>query len=239
MRVGMMQPYFFPYLGYFSLMQASDSWVVFDTAQYIRRGWVNRNRVLTFGSAPWKYIRVPVCHAPSKTQINQMRIDETQAWRESLLNSLDYYRVRKAPFFAHTIQFLEDTLSFESEWLIDVLTHTLQSCCRLLSISPRLQLASELGLPQDSHCGPGDWAFLTTQMLSGTTYINAPGGRALFDQMQFHQSGIELQFLDPLLPVYQQSSLEFQPGLSVIDVLMWNSTDTVREMIRQYELKAA
>ncbi|MFN8710728.1 MAG: WbqC family protein, partial [Planctomyces sp.] len=75
MRLGMMQPYFFPYVGYFSLIHATDHWVVFDSAQYIRRGWVNRNRILSTGESPWKYIRIPVQHSDMETRISEILID--------------------------------------------------------------------------------------------------------------------------------------------------------------------
>jgi hypothetical protein len=97
MRLGMMQPYFFPYLGYFGLIHATDRWVVFDTPQYIRRGWVNRNRVLSAGQTAWKYVRVPIAQCERSTPISGVRVHPTEMWRKSLLDSLDVYRLKGAP----------------------------------------------------------------------------------------------------------------------------------------------
>ena len=239
MRIGMMQPYFFPYLGYFGLMDASDQWIVFDTPQYVRRSWINRNRVLSDGKNDWTYIRIPTRYSPVSTPIKGILIDNSQNWRGCLIAGLEPYRLWKAPKYSATVEFLQDTLAIKTNSLCELLIHALRSCCTLLGITASLTRYSEMTeLPvQVSH--PGEWALSTTRALRGTTYINAPGGRALFDPDQFKRAGIELLFLDPGLPTYPQSTNAFVPGLSVVDALMWNDTDAVRDMITEYKLRAA
>ena len=239
MRLGMMQPYFFPYLGYFGLIHAADEWVVFDTAQYIRRGWVNRNRVLADGRSPWKYARVPIRRCPVGTAIQCVQIDDAQDWRTEILNNLDAYRRRKAPYFESTRQFLEDTLASSCVSLSELLLHCLQACCCRLNLPFRHRLFSELPLTLPDDVAPGEWALETARQLRADRYVNAPGGRDLFDSQQFAQAEVELSFLQPSLKPYSQGQADFESGLSIIDAFMWNSVDDVREMVADYRLEAA
>ncbi len=134
MRLGMMQPYFFLYAGYFSLIHATDQWVVFDSAQYIRRAWVNRNRIQCEGKDPWSYIRVPVEHAPRSTPISQIRIDQKQPWTDQLQGQLDVYRLRRAPFFSTVSDWLaialDSAVTESSGQLSKLLIHLLESTTR-------------------------------------------------------------------------------------------------------------
>lgn len=239
MRLGMMQPYFFPYLGYFGLIHATDHWIVFDTPQYIRRGWVNRNRVLSNGQLPWKYARVPVAKCDTTTPICRVKIDSRQAWQEDLFNNLDAYRSRMAPYFRHTEDFLKSTLSLQTDNLSELLVHCLKCCCDLLNLSLCCDVFSTMNLPIGQVHGPGDWAFQAARSMGATAYVNPPGGRSLFDAEQFRSSGIELRFLNPSLPRYHQGDSDFMSGLSIIDALMWNDVSAVRDMVTCYELQAA
>lgn len=239
MRMGMMQPYFFPYLGYFGLIDATDHWIVFDTPQYIRRGWVNRNRVLSTGSAGWKYARIPVASCGSFTPIREIRIATRQEWQRELFDSLDAYRLRKAPHYQQTISFLQNTLSLRTENLSELLVHCLNCCCQRLDLPFHHRSFSQmkLDLPAISHAG--DWALRTSEALNADEYINPPGGRNIFKSAEFEQANIRLTFLQPNLPAYEQGCDTFQPNLSIIDAFMWNSADRVREMISKYDLVAA
>lgn len=246
MRLGMMQPYFFPYAGYFSLIHATDQWVVFDTAQYMRRAWVNRNRILCEGREPWSYIRIPVQHAAQETSISQIMIDQAQSWRNQLLGQLDHYRLRRAPFFPTVsawIQTALDSAVHESSGrLSGLLIPLLESTCRYIGLPFHFHLFSQMQLPLSAEMPPGDWALEVSRSLKATTYINAPGGRDLFDPGAFSAASIRLQILEPHLVPYHQGSQQHQgaqpfvPGLSILDLLMWNSPDEVLRLISQYSL---
>jgi hypothetical protein len=238
-RLGMMQPYFFPYLGYFGLIHATDCWVVFDTPQYIRRGWVNRNRVLSTSATQWKYARVPVAKTLRSTAIRDVRIASMLDWKTDLLNQLDAYRLSEAPYYLQTVDFLRETLAFKTESLSELLTHCLKMCCVKLDIPFNCQIfsATHINLPQITD--PGKWALETSRALGATEYINPPGGRILFDAEQFNNAGVTLKFLEPNLPPYSQGISNFVAGLSIIDVMMWNDIPAVRQMIANYQLTAA
>lgn len=239
MRVGMMQPYFFPYLGYFGLIHATDHWIVFDTPQYIRRGWVNRNRILSTGGNGWKYARVPVAGCDPTTPIRDVRIATRQDWQREFFNNLDAYRLRKAPCYQATLSFLQNTLSLPTDSLNELLVHCLGSCCELLDLPFRSEAFSTMKLDLHNVAEPGDWALETSRALGASQYVNPPGGRELFDADRFRDANISLKFLQPTLPAYEQGQADFLPGLSIIDALMWNSPGKVRDMIADYELQAA
>jgi hypothetical protein len=239
MRLGMMQPYFFPYLGYFGLIHAADHWMVFDTPQYIRRGWINRNRVLSAGQSAWRYIRVPVAQCDRSTPIYKVCVHPTAMWREELLNSLTVYRLKNAPYYLETIEFLTETLSCNTKSLTDLIVHCLCCCCEYLGLPFRFETFSKADLVLPDIGTPGQWALETARALGATSYVNPPGGRRIFDSEAFKQARIDLKLLRPALPAYDQKTSRFECGLSIIDALMWNKTATVRDMIADYELIAA
>lgn len=236
MRLGMMQPYFFPYLGYYALIAATDRWVVFDTPQYIRRGWVNRNRVLSTGADGWKYIRIPTVHADRHASIREIRIDDSQDWRDKLVRDLDFYEVCRAPWFDETLEFLTGVLQHEEDNLGDWLIHCLQQTCEYLELPIDLERFSRFETTMRPIHHPGHWALEMARTIDADTYINPPGGRELFDGDEFERSGVKLQFLTHRLPEYSQRQSRFISGLSIIDVLMWNGRRQARRMINEYDL---
>ncbi len=242
MRLGMMQPYFFPYAGYFSLIHASETWVVFDTAQYMRRAWVNRNRILSDGAEPWSYVRVPVEHAPRETSIAGIRVDSKQPWLQQLWDQLDLYRVRRAPYFSTIMDWLRSEMSTAVElsegWLAPLLIRLLESTCRYIELPFQYQVFSSMSLTLPPEMSAGDWALWVSKSLHSNSYVNAPGGRGLFNPQAFADSGVQLQILEPQLVPYPQGSGPFIAGLSILDLLMWNSPQQVHQLISQYSLES-
>lgn len=236
--MGMMQPYFFPYLGYFALIEATDCWVVFDTPQYIRRGWVNRNRVLSAGQPGWKYVRVPVSKAPRATPICCMQVADPQLVLNSVLGCLDAYRCWKAPYYDHTLRLLNDCLASPPHDLNSLLVSCLQHTCDYLGVRFTPVLFSDLAITVPDSPQPGDWALTTAVQLCAEEYVNPPGGRELFDVRAFEAAGIQLSFLHHRLPEYSQQPADFVSGLSIIDVLMWNGRDATRHMIDDYQISS-
>ena len=114
MKLALMQPYFFPYLGYFDIINSVDKWVVFDNAQYIRRGWIHRNRIL-HPRKGWQYIVVPIKKHSHKTVIKDIMIDNEQNWKRKIIRKLQHYK-KKAPYFDETIAFVEDCLAIEDSY---------------------------------------------------------------------------------------------------------------------------
>lgn len=233
MKLGIMQPYFFPYIGYFQLINSVDKWVVFDTPQYIRKGWVNRNRVLQKNGGV-KYIGIPVQKSSRETPIKDIMI-HSHTWREDIFNALDYYKQVRAPFYHQTMSFLEETFDKENNLLSPLLVHFLERCCSYLRIPFSYQVFSEMDMIIKAP-NPGDWAFEISKTMNANIYINPPGGKSIFNKSKFEEAGIELQFLESSYFSYSQNNQGFEPWLSIIDVLMFNSLDQITEMLNRHKI---
>ncbi|MHA1285662.1 MAG: WbqC family protein, partial [Promethearchaeota archaeon] len=234
MKVGCMQPYFFPYLGYFSLIKYTDIWVVFDTAQFIRHGWVERNRILG-PKGNWNYIRVPLKKHHRETKIKDMKIRSEENWKEKIFAQLVHYK-KKAPYYKNVINFLEDAFKVETESISYLNTHLLEKTCDYLEISFNYIIFSESNIVIPKINAPDEWALEITKSLKGDVYVNLPGGVKFFDRKKYKENKIDLHFLKIKLKPYDQKQNEFIPGLSIIDVMMFNSPDLIRQILNEYEL---
>jgi len=226
MRLGIMQPYFFPYIGYFELMYRTDRWVVFDTAQYIRHGWVSRNRIL-HPTEGWLYIIVPTKSHQRETPIDQIRIREDGRWRHKILGQLQHYR-KRAPYFDDVFDLISSCLQDSDGSLARLNVRSLLRVCDYLDIPFRRSLFSEMDLELGPIEGPGDWALRIAESMGASEYINPPGGAELFDRSKFEAAGIVLTIQEPVDFVYTCGGYEYEPNLSIVDVLMWNSPEAVR-----------
>ena len=223
-----MQPYLFPYLGYFDLINRVDRWVVFDTAQYIRHGWVNRNRIL-HPTQGWQYILAPLVKHHREARICDVQIVEGRDWRDRIEGQLQHYR-GQAPQFDSTMTLLRECLALPERSLSRLNVELLRKVCAYLGIPFSPGVFSEMGLVLGPIEGPGDWALRIAEALGASEYVNPPGGADLFDREKFAACGIRLTIQEPVAFTYECPGYEFQPGLSIVDVLMW----TPRERLIDY-----
>ena len=236
MTLGFMQPYFLPYPGYFELIARSDVWLVFDDAQMIRRGWVNRNRIL-HPTEGWQYVRVPVASHRREAPIRDILIAEPD-WGKRLIAQLAHYRGSLG--YTRLVDLIESVAAREHRLLLDLNLDLLSEFCELLTIPFAPKLHSELGLDRSAITGPGDWALEASRALGASRYLNPPGGRELFDRERFAQAGVELAFLEPNDRAYDQGPRPFEPGLSILDLLMHLSPEAARaRIVPAKESKAA
>lgn len=227
-----MQPYFLPYLGYFDLINRSDQWVVFDTVQYIRHGWINRNRIL-HPAVGWSYIVVPV-KASRETIIKDVKINDDGKWRKRIWGQLLHYK-KGAPFFSTTMDFLERILDYKTDSISELNVFALQQVCSYLDIKLNYKIFSDKEIEIENIEGPGDWALHISKTLGAGEYINPPGGGHLFDNEKFAAFNIKLTIQDPPIMQYDCPGYEFIPGLSILDVLMWNSPISVKQYLDDYK----
>lgn len=233
MKVALMQPYFFPYIGYFQLIHEVDEFIVFDNAQYIRRGWMNRNRILN-GQKESVYINLPVQKAPRETKIKDILINHNLDWKNSLFQQIYYYR--KAPYYTFVTDFLEECLTINTSSLSQFNTNLIKKVCDLLDIDTNISVLSEK-LPMISMANAADeWGVEVCKALNATTYINAIGGIEFYDQKKYLENNIEIQFIHSILKPYKQFNHNFIPGLSIIDVMMFNHKQEIKEMLEVHEL---
>lgn len=232
MKIVLMQPYFFPYIGYFTLIKHSDLFVAFDTAQYIRRGWIHRNRILGPDGEP-KYINVSIIKAPQDIQIQSVQISETEEWKEKILLSLEAYK-NSAPYYEETYELVRGCLSFPTASLSELNIHILEKVSEYLGYERNIKKLSDLNIPFADIQEPDDWGLQLSKACGADNYINASGGQGIYDRKKYAMQGVNLDFYKSLLPVYDQKQPRFQEGLSIIDAMMFNSKEQVNRMIDDF-----
>ena len=226
-----MQPYFFPYLGHFALIAHTDRWVVFDVSQYTPRSWMTRNRVLHPQSG-WTYVHAPLTRSSISLHTWQAQVETPQEVRRSLLGKLSHYR-RRAPYYAQTVALVEESFERlgEDKSLVGVNVCGLASVCAYLGLHFNYQICSRLGLNLENIKGPGGWAPEISRQIGAQSYLNPISGQHLFNQEDFLTHGIDLQFMDFRNFSYNTGSYNFEPGLSILDVVMWNTPHQIQKAL--------
>lgn len=226
-----MQPYFFPYIGYWQLLNAVDTYVIYDDVNFIKGGWINRNRILANGKP--QNINVILDKPSSNKRINETKIKNDRHCYGKILKTLEL-SYRRAPQYDDVIQFLEPVLSFQADNLGDYLSNSIRAVCSYLEISTRILLSSEI--EKDSELKAQDKVLDICTRLGATVYYNATGGKGLYEVAAFQEKGIGLKFLQTDAISYNQFKDEFVPNLSIIDVMMFNSTKTIKGMLEMFAL---
>lgn len=228
MRLGIMQPYFFPNLGHFGLIAATDEWVVFDVTQYARKSWINRNRIL-HPTEGWHYVSVPLATSSTQIKIHEARVADSAAFHQSLRGKLSHYR-KRAPHYDAVLGLVDLTFEMATDDSLTALNVSgLSVICAYLDIPFRYRICSGLGLDVPDQMGPGDWAPFIARALGAACYVNPIGGRGLFRPADFTDHGIDLRFARFGDFTYPTPGYDFVPGLSILDVLMWNPPERVRD----------
>lgn len=232
MRLAIMQPYYFPYLGYFQLINAVDDFVIYDDVHYINRGWITRNKILVDGKA--KYFIVPCSKASQNKLINEIETAFAQKEKEKLLRTF-YHAYHNAPYFDAVINLIEEALNKEIKKIATLATESILSVCRYLDIQTRIIQSSVVF---DNHLlKKADRLIDICKRLNADTYINAIGGADIYSKQYFMDSGIRLYFLESKPITYKQFNQPFVPMLSIIDALMFNNKEQVKMLLNEYELK--
>lgn len=226
-----MQPYFFPYLGYWQLLNAVDKYVIYDDVHYIKGGWINRNRILINGQA--KFFNIQLKDASPNKKINEVSLVNDEVVKRKMLSSLEM-SYKKAPYFNEVFPILSDIIMQEEGNLAKYLVYLHQKICDYLDIDTELIVSSEMQ-KQNELKGKAKVLHIC-ELLGATDYYNAIGGQELYDYESFHEHNIQLNFVKSNLTEYKQFKNEFVPGLSIIDILMFNSKEQVKEMLNDFEL---
>lgn len=231
MKIGIMQPYFFPYLGYWQTLNAVDKYVIYDDVNYIKNGWINRNNILLNNQK--HLITIPLDGASPFLLINQIKTTPRENEKEKLLKTIDA-AYKKAPYFDVVFPIIHDVIMEKSNLIINALVLQLKSVCKYLDIQTELIISSTMD--KDNSLKAQDKVIHICKMLGGTQYINAIGGQELYNFEDFKKNGLELSFLKTEFTPYKQFKNEFIPGLSMIDILMFNSPEQIKTMLNAYSL---
>ena len=236
MKIAVMQPYAFPYIGYFQLINHVDKWVIFDDAQFVWKGWVNRNRILHPEIIKeWQYFTVPIKKHSRETSIKDLEIFEDIKWKDEFLGKLSFYKT-KAPYYSETIGFIDHCLDVKCSNLSQWLEYTLKSTCEYLNIPFDYSVASRMEINKDNIQHAGHWALEISDTLQADEYVNPYGGFSIYNENEFSARKIELRFLKSRLTPYIQRRKGFVSGLSIVDVMMWNDKEKITEILQDYQI---
>lgn len=224
-----MQPYLFPYIGYFQLINAVDKFVFYDDVNFIKNGWINRNRILINNAA--KYLTVQLKDASAFKLIKEIEFTDN---REKLLRTIEM-AYKKAPMFPDVLPVIEDCLKFKTTQISELAIYTVMKTCGYLGLSIGFETSSEK-YAQNRGKERADRLKAICTLNNADTYINPEGGVELYSKEDFKSSGINLFFLKSEIQSYRQFNEQFVPGLSIIDVMMFNSVDDIQKMLNQYEI---
>ncbi|CAI8813119.1 WbqC family protein [Pseudomonas zeae] len=226
MKVALMQPYFFPYLGYFDLIASANLFVFYDDAAFSKNSWYNRNRILA-SNKEFEYIRVSVKNASLGTPVREVFLKDKRADLSRTNGLLQAYR--RAPYYKEVTALVNETFEFSDDNLSNIAMHSIKRITTYLELDKQFLCSSDVAYERDQDAISK--VISVCKAVGAEQYVNLPGGRSLYDTDFFSQQGLALSFTPTLDFTYAVSGFDFVPSLSIIDVLMWCSPQTVRSYL--------
>jgi len=233
MTLAIMQPYIFPYIGYWQLINAVDTFVVYDNIQFTKKGWVHRNNILlnnkrTLFSIPLKkdsdYLNV----------IDRSLSDGSEKEIKKILSKIKT-AYKKAPYYEDIYPLISEILLYKEKNLFEYIYNSIRKVCEYLNIETKIIISSTIDI--DHSLKSQEKVIAINKALKSTQYINPIGGTELYKKNNFEKENIKLNFLESDVPQYKQFNDEFIPYLSIIDIMMFNSKNEIKEMLKQFTLK--
>jgi hypothetical protein len=234
MKLAIMQPYIFPYIGYFQLIHAVDKFVAYDDVTYIKQGWINRNKILLNGK---EFIfTVPLKNASSFTTIAQTEINQNlyDGWRNKFYKTLDQ-AYRKAPFYQPVSELITTVFDARHTTIAELAVASITASSTYVGLQREfVPTATGYG---NNDLKAKDRVLDICRKEKADVYVNPIGGKELYAKEEFAQSGITLHFVKSHNIVYPQFNNEFVPWLSIIDVMMFNAPADVMKLLAEYDLE--
>ena len=227
-----MQPYFFPYIGYFQLIHAVVEFILYDNIEFSKKGWINRNRILVNGKAA--YITLPLKKASDFLNIRERYLTDSIEDRNKIIRRIKE-SYRKAHYFEDTFGLIHQILNYDNNNLFDFIYHSIQIVCKYLGINTPVYVSFSIDI--DHSLKSEQKVIAIVKKNGGDTYVNLIGGLSLYSQQVFKENGINLKFLQSKPYKYKQYKHEFVPWLSIIDLMMFNPKDEIMDMLNLYTLK--
>jgi hypothetical protein len=232
MKLAIMQPYLFPYIGYFQLLHAVDKFVIYDNIEYSKKGWINRNRILVNGKD--EYFTIPLEKGSDFLNIDQRSLAPTFQQEKSKLLRRISASYKKAPYFQEIFPLLETIMNSEEQNLFRFIQQSILSVCEYTGIETEITISS--GINIDHGLRSQDKVIAICQAMKADDYINPVGGMELYSKEIFLQNDIALHFIRSNEIEYRQFDNEFVPWLSIIDVMMFNSKEEINKQLNSYTL---
>ncbi len=227
MKIAIMQPYFLPYIGYWQLLHAVDQFVVYDNIKYTKKGWINRNRYLLENKD--KYFTIPLQKDSDYLNICERQISNSYNKNKLFRQISSAYK--KAPYYAPIIDIFHTILFYNETNLFDYIFHSIKIICSILDIKTNIIISSSL--PCNQTLKSPQRIFDICNYLKANTYINPIGGTKLYSKEEFATHDINLLFHQSLPITYQQTATSFIPYLSILDILMFNNINEVKNFLEK------
>jgi hypothetical protein len=224
-KVAVMQPYFLPYFGYFQLIAAVDSFVIYDNIKYTKKGWINRNRLLAAGTD--QVFTLPLRSGSDSLQVRDRALADDFQPRKLLDQFHGAYR--SAPEFERVYALLERIVMHSDQNLFAYILYSVKAICAELGIGTVIQISSDVAI--DHALKHQEKVLALCAATAATTYVNAIGGTELYLKEDFAAHGVELRFIRSRPLEYPQFGQPFVPWLSIVDVMMFNPPERVREIV--------
>ena len=228
MTLAIMQPYLFPYIGYWQLINAVDTFVIYDDVNFIKQGYINRNSILSNGKS--QQFTLELIGASSNKLIKEIEIGNNV---NKILKTIKQSYI-KAPLFENVIILLEEILTNKEKNLAKYIGYSLEKISQYLEINTNFVYSNNI--KKDINLKAQDKIIDICKNLNARKYINTIGGQELYNKEIFKENGIELNFLKTELVEYKQFKNDFIPYLSIIDILMFNKKSDIRIILDRYKL---
>jgi len=237
MKIAIMQPYLFPYIGYFQLINSVDVFGIGDDVQYIDRGWINRNRILINKQA--SLISFPVKKDSYSKNINERFFHEGFSYQKEKFLRILNLNYKKAPYYNDVIELITSILEHKETNVSKFIENQLKIICEYLHIETTFINSNLWQVDEAEGKNTEERAVEKLKKLRDMGidhFINPIGGTQLYSKDFFKKNGLKLSFLKSNDFIYDQFGLEFTPNLSIIDVMMFNSVEQIKEQLNQYTI---
>lgn len=225
MTTVVMQPYIFPYIGYFQLVKSADHFVFYDDVDFIKGGWINRNRISINGQG--KIFTIPLLNSSSNKKINQIGIFRKSKDIQKILKSIKF-EYSKAPYFQDVYPWVETIFNTEYSSIASMAGQSVIKTSEYLKLDTTFCYSSELA-PETQNLSRSQRLISITKKLNSSHYINSIGGIGLYTKEEFEKAGIKLDFLKPVISEDDQ--------LSIIDKIMYNSIQDIQNQLLNFQLQ--
>ncbi|SHG59261.1 WbqC family protein [Flavobacterium johnsoniae] len=234
MKIAIMQPYLFPYFGYFQLINSVDKFIIYDDVNFIKQGWINRNNILV-NDLPYLFT-VPLSNQSSFDKINNIKIDQSlyDRWLKKFLKTIEQ-TYSKAVFFEQVYPIISNVFTLEQDNISSMGTKSLKLVCDYIGLSTKIEENSTIY--KNEHLTAQSRVIDICLIEKANHYINPIGGIELYCKDAFLEHEIILSFIKTKSVKYKQfNNSNFWPNLSIIDMLMFNDKLTVKNLLNEYEL---
>lgn len=231
MKLAIMQPYFFPYIGYFQLCYAADKFVFLDDVNFIKKGWINRNNILVNGSA--HLFTIPLKNASQNREINTIETAIDEKWLNTFYRTLQQ-SYKNAPHYNTTAEIIHSVVDKPYTSIGALAKQSIVATAHFLGL--KTEFVDSSSQYHNRELKGQDRILNICLTEKASDYINAYGGMELYQKETFSEKSVQLNFLKSQNLSYSQFGGNFVPWLSIIDVMMFNSLEQIRQLLSKYEL---